>query len=177
MAEKYLIRDEDGETVVEIERRENSVLARRQGSEAWREVQLERIGDSDLYVLMVDSRPVELYLERRRGGAVVTIGRHIFDYDVAPWRPVSKAVSLATPAANAVRRITAPMTGAIVETRCHPGDAVEQGQVLLVIESMKMNNELRAPGPGIVEAVPVSPGQRVKAGDLLVSLRGRDNPS
>ncbi len=60
MAEKYLIRDEDGETVVEIERRENSVLARRQGSEAWREVQLERIGDSDLYVLMVDSRPVEL---------------------------------------------------------------------------------------------------------------------
>ncbi|MCK6564185.1 MAG: hypothetical protein L6Q80_05470 [Dehalococcoidia bacterium] len=177
MAEKYLIRDGDDEVVVEIERREGAVLARREGSEAWREVQLERIGESDLYVLMVDSRPIELYLERRRGGAVVTIGRHVFDYDVAPWRPAAKAASRAAPATNGVRRITAPMTGSIVETRCHPGDEVVQGQVLLVIESMKMNNELRAPGPGIVEAVPVAPGQRVKGGDLLVSLRGRDNPS
>ncbi len=177
MAEKYLIRDGDEEVTLELQRDDGRTLVRRDGDGPWREVQLERIGESDLYVLLVDSRPMELYLERRRGGAVVTIGRHIFDYDVASWRPASRSASRAAPAADAVRRITAPMTGSIVEVRCHPGDDVEAGQVLLVIESMKMNNELRAPGPGMVEAVPVTPGQRVKAGDLLVSLRGRDKPS
>jgi biotin carboxyl carrier protein len=42
--------------------------------------------------------------------------------------------------------------------------------VLLVIESMKMNNELRSPAAGTVESVPVTAGQRVKAGDLLVQI-------
>jgi len=51
------------------------------------------------------------------------------------------------------------------------GETVENGQVVLVIESMKMNNELRSPAGGVVESVPVVPGQRVKAGELLVGLR------
>jgi biotin carboxyl carrier protein len=62
------------------------------------------------------------------------------------------------------------MTGSIVEVRCTPGLAVQQGDVLLVIESMKMNNELRSPAAGVVEQVPVEPGQRVTAGQLLVAL-------
>jgi len=62
------------------------------------------------------------------------------------------------------------MTGSIIEVRCRPGDQVAQGDVLLVIESMKMNNELRSPAAGVVEQVAVANGQRVKAGDLLVAL-------
>jgi biotin carboxyl carrier protein len=42
---------------------------------------------------------------------------------------------------------------------------------VLVIESMKMNNELRAPADGVVEAVPVVAGQRVNAGELLVAVQ------
>ena len=59
----------------------------------------------------------------------------------------------------------------IVEVRCGPGDRVEKGDVVLVIESMKMNNELRSPAAGTVETVPVGAGQRVKANELLVSIR------
>ncbi|MBK7724327.1 MAG: acetyl-CoA carboxylase biotin carboxyl carrier protein subunit [Dehalococcoidia bacterium] len=62
------------------------------------------------------------------------------------------------------------MTGSIVEVRCAPGQAVQAGDVLLVIESMKMNNEIRSPAAGTVEQVPVKPAQRVNAGDLLVAL-------
>jgi biotin carboxyl carrier protein len=62
------------------------------------------------------------------------------------------------------------MTGSIVEVRCAPGDAVSAGDVLLVIESMKMNNELRSPAAGTIDATPVSAGQRVNAGDLLVAV-------
>jgi biotin carboxyl carrier protein len=75
-----------------------------------------------------------------------------------------------------VVRLTAPMTGSIVEVRCAVGESVEQGQVLLVMESMKMNNELRSPASGTVESVGVVPGQKVKANELLVAI-GRGEAS
>lgn len=169
MAEKYLIRDQDTESEYEIERTEAGIRARKAGSDEWKAVELQPIGDSQLYLLMVDSHPTELYLERRRGGARTTIGRHAFDFSVERWR-ANAAGRGGREQAGGPRRITAPMTGSIVEVRCQPGQPVAPGDVLLVIESMKMNNELRSPAAGVVELVPVTPGQRVKAGDLLVAL-------
>lgn len=169
MIEKFLLRLGDADTTLELEREDGTTRVRRENGE-WKTVELERVGDSGLYLLMVDDRPVELYLERRRGGAIVTIGRHAFNYDVGRWRPISAARNKAAGTAGHVR-ITAPMTGSIVEVRCSPGQPVAEGDVLLVIESMKMNNELRAPAAGVVVAVPVVAAQRVKAGDLLVAVQ------
>lgn len=168
MAEKYLVRLDDEDSTIELDRTGDETRVRREG-EAWRSVHFDRVGDSGLYVLMVDNRPIELYLERRRGGAVVTIGRHTFNCAVGPWRPSHTSAGKAAAPAGFMR-ITAPMTGSIVEVRCVPGQAVSAGDVLLVIESMKMNNELRAPASGIVETVPVAAAQRVRAGDLLVAI-------
>jgi acetyl/propionyl-CoA carboxylase alpha subunit len=172
VAKKYLIRHEDDETSsLEVREREGVIEVRAEGSDRWRAVQLERAGDSGLYLLMVDNRPVEIYLERRRGGALATIGRHSFDLDVGPWRPLSRKRRTDTAGDGRLVRITAPMTGSVVEVRCAPGDAVREGDVLLVIESMKMNNELRAPRAGTVETVAVKAGERVQGNALLVSLR------
>ncbi len=170
MAEKYLVRLGDEAATLELERRDDRTFVRREGESVWRDVELSRVGDSGLYLLMVDSHPVELYLERRRGGAVVTIGRHAFDYDVGPWRAMSE-VKRQDANATGIVRVTAPMTGSIVEVHCAPGDTVSAGAVLLVIESMKMNNELRSPAAGTVESVPISAGQRVRAGEVLVAVR------
>jgi acetyl/propionyl-CoA carboxylase alpha subunit len=170
MAQKYLVRHGDTDVTIELERDGDAVLARYDGQEAWRRVALSPVGDSGLSLLMLDDRPVELYLDRRRGGATVTIGRHILDVDVSHWRAGSGRYHRERKDAGA-SRITAPMTGSIVEVRCSIGDAVHQGDVLLVIESMKMNNELRSPMNGVVEALPLEAGQRIKAGDLLVALR------
>lgn len=169
MAEKYLIRDGDTESEYELDRDESGVRVRKAGSESWKAVELQQIGESQLYLLMVDSHPVELFLQRRRGGAHATIGRHAFDYDVERWR-AQAAHGAGRKETGGPRKITAPMTGSIVEVRCTPGMAVQQGDVLLVIESMKMNNELRSPAAGVVEQVPVEAGQRVNAGQLLVSV-------
>jgi biotin carboxyl carrier protein len=169
LAEKYLIRDGGDDSAFELDR-EGEVARVRRGDGAWRTVQLQRIGESDLYLLMVDSHPVELYMQRRRAGASVTIGRHTFDYDVERWRPSSGQRTRAA-AGSGGHRIVAPMTGSIVEVRCAAGAAVAAGEVVLVIESMKMNNELRSPSTGVVESVPVVAGQRVKAGELLVALK------
>lgn len=171
MAKKYLIRHGEEAVSLELREGESGWEARREGDPNWRPVHLDRAGDSGLYLLLVDSHPVEIYLERRRGGAVATIGRHAFDFDVGPWRPLPRVEARARAPASGEVRVTAPMTGSIVEVRCQSGDVVTEGQVLLLIESMKMNNELRSPAAGTVSAVPVTAGQRVAAGALLVTVR------
>jgi biotin carboxyl carrier protein len=170
MAQKYLVRHGDDDATIEIEHDGEEVRAKYDGSENWKRVSLSRVGDSGLYLLMVDDHPTEIYLDRRRGGATVTIGRHILDMDVSHWRANAGPRHREHGEAGGAR-IIAPMTGSIVEVRCTVGQEVTKGEVLLVIESMKMNNELRSPIDGIVETLPLEPGQRIKAGDLLVALR------
>ena len=67
--------------------------------------------------------------------------------------------------------VRAIIPGRVVDCRVAEGDAVEAGQQLLVIEAMKMQNELRSPRAGIVERIAVGAGQTVDLGALLLVLR------
>jgi biotin carboxyl carrier protein len=71
-------------------------------------------------------------------------------------------------AAGSGQRLVAPMPGRVVAVHVRPGDRVEPGAPLVVLEAMKMENEFRATTAGTVSQVTVSPGQAVNAGDLLV---------
>jgi propionyl-CoA carboxylase alpha chain len=64
------------------------------------------------------------------------------------------------------------MPGMVVRVLVEPGAAVAQGQSLIVVEAMKMENELKAPGAGTVTKVHVLAGAKVEKGDLLVELAG-----
>ncbi|MBI5059742.1 acetyl-CoA carboxylase biotin carboxyl carrier protein subunit [candidate division KSB1 bacterium] len=64
----------------------------------------------------------------------------------------------------------APMPGTLIKLLVQPGAAVEQGQVLAIIEAMKMEHQIRAPRAGIVEAVAGELGTIIDAGALVVSL-------
>ena len=65
------------------------------------------------------------------------------------------------------QQIGAPMPGKVVRLLVKAGDAVEAGQGLLVVEAMKMQNEIRSPKSGTVERVLVAEGQAVNAGEVL----------
>jgi biotin carboxyl carrier protein len=65
------------------------------------------------------------------------------------------------------QQIIAPMPGKVVRVLIKAGDAVEAGQGLLVVEAMKMQNEIRSPKSGTVERVLASEGQAVNAGEVL----------
>jgi biotin carboxyl carrier protein len=67
--------------------------------------------------------------------------------------------------------LRAIIPGRVASVAVAPGDSVQVGDDLLVIEAMKMQNELRAPRAGFVERVAVGAGQTVDLGDLLVMLR------
>ena len=64
------------------------------------------------------------------------------------------------------------MPGLIVRVNVNPGDAVQAGQGLVVMEAMKMENELRSSAAGVVKAVHVAPGKAVEKGAVLVELEG-----
>ena len=66
--------------------------------------------------------------------------------------------------------ISAPMPGTINDVRVNVGDSVKKGQVLLILEAMKMENEIFAPNDGTVKSVNISKGASVNVGDILVSL-------
>ena len=74
------------------------------------------------------------------------------------------------PADSGASRLTAPMPGKVVRVLVAPGDRVEARQPLVVVEAMKMENELGAPRAGTVTDVPVTEGMSVEAGRLLAAI-------
>lgn len=87
--------------------------------------------------------------------------------------PAPKAAPAAAPAAAPVSGATtveAPMPGSIVSIKVKNGDTVKEGDVLCVLEAMKMENEIMAPKAGKVVAVCTSQGAAVQTGDALISI-------
>ena len=79
------------------------------------------------------------------------------------------AATVAAPAAAPANgeKVSAPMPGTILSVAVENGKAVKKGDVLFVLEAMKMENEIMAPCDGTVSSLSVSAGAAVKAGDLL----------
>ncbi len=83
-------------------------------------------------------------------------------------RPVKKQRQ--QPAVSGAGSITAPMSGTILEVKVAEGDSVSSGDLLLVLEAMKMENEIYAPGDGTVASVNVSANDKVDSGSVLIEI-------
>lgn len=84
--------------------------------------------------------------------------------------PAPKAATSAPVAAGA-STVKAPMPGTILKVNVNAGDAVKRGQVLLILEAMKMENEIVAPAEGTIASVNVAKGASVNAGDVLITFQ------
>jgi len=85
-------------------------------------------------------------------------------------RPQAPAPRPAPRGAGGPGNVTAPLPGVILDIRVSPGDQVEAGQVVAVLEAMKMENDIAAPVAGSVKEVRVTKGQAVALGEVLVVI-------
>ena len=92
------------------------------------------------------------------------------DIKAAPAPAAAPAAPVAAPAAAGATSITAPMPGTILKVNVQNGAAVKKGDVLMVLEAMKMENEIMAPADGTVASVNVAQGASVEAGAVLCTM-------
>lgn len=121
------------------------------------------------HLLLVDGVPFEALAQ----AGVAALGAHAGSLAERDARNKA-ALHRATPG---VRDVVSPMPGRVVKVHCEAGNEVAAGQPLLVLEAMKMENELVAPVPGIVDQLLVGQGDAIEAGVTLVRLRTPDAPS
>ena len=160
------------EVILDGERRSVEVAPQKDGAELTtitvdgRLVQAgaERIS-AGTYSILIGGKSVELSVQDTPGGWLVRAsGReyHVEIIDPRAWRRGRGAgIEL-----EGRQQLVAPMPGKIVKVLVAAGEKVESGQGLLVIEAMKMQNEVRSPKSGTVEKV-AQEGQTVNAGEVL----------
>mgnify|MGYP001077627307 CR=1 FL=1 len=98
----------------------------------------------------------------------IGVGDREFTFEVLS--PVEAIGAVASAQGRGASVVTAPIPGKVVAVTVKPGDEVEPGRPLVVLEAMKMENELTADQAGRVAAVRVAPGDTVEAGAVLVEL-------
>ena len=173
MASKYQLRVGEREAEVDVEEKEGGAFHLRLNGVSF-PASLERIGESARYSIIVGNRPYDFFAEETPHGYHIVIGSQTYAVTTrrgrAPLAPPGGLQAAAAPALAGEWVLTSPMSGVVQELHVSPGDEVQAGAVVVVIEAMKMQNELRARHAGTVKAVYVSVGQRVEQGAPLLVL-------
>lgn len=119
-----------------------------------------------VYSVLMNGRSYEARVEQSDGCLIVVIDGHRFEVEIRDPRRWSRHTT--KPGIEGRLHVTAAMPGKIVRLLVAEGDTVAAGQGLLVVEAMKMQNEIKATKKGKVTIVAVKEGSAVNAGDLLV---------
>jgi biotin carboxyl carrier protein len=125
--------------------------------------------------LIVAGRSYQVDLDRRRGGIAASVGASEVTLQVedALHRRLASAAGARAPARG--ESIRAPIAGKVVKVLVAVGDPVAPGSAVIVLEAMKMENELAAERGGTVSAIHKVAGQAVDTGDLLVEIGPADS--
>jgi biotin carboxyl carrier protein len=154
---------------VEVTSRDGAFLVSLDGRE--REIDVRETGG--VLSLLIGSKSYDVSI----AGSAVHVDGVPVEVSIVPSRPSwggagtgDPSTSLAASTAEGPQQVTAPMPGKIVKLLVKPGDRVEPRQGLVVVEAMKMENELRARAAGTVKEVRAIEGTTVEAGAILIVL-------
>ena len=163
---KYTVRAGESEFEIEID---HEGTIRLDGAVV--DADLQTSADPTLYSLILGHRSYELRVEPVDGDYRVQMGGVSCNVVVEDERTrLLAAVKSAFAPASGDVAIKSPMPGIVIDVPVKEGDTVVAGQTLVVVESMKMHNEFKAPRGGVVHSVRVTQGAKVEQNTVLLSL-------
>lgn len=159
-----------------IAEKELDVEVRRQGSRVFarvdersHELEARDLGNGS-YLLISAARVFEARVEGNPNGPVdVVVGTDRYSVAICDPKRMRIANSAAAHVGEAAR-VIAPMPGKVVRVLVEAGAEIKAGAGLVVVEAMKMQNEMKSPKAGVVAALNVEVGATVNAGDVLVII-------
>lgn len=134
-------------------------------------VNLERIGDPELYSMLFDGRSYEILIEPERFNYAVTVrgAQYHIQIEDERTRRMSAGRKQDTLPEGEIP-VRAPIPGLVVKVLVEEGEAVEENQAILILEAMKMENEIRSPRDCVIKKIEVSAGQRVEQNATMVII-------
>jgi biotin carboxyl carrier protein len=136
-----------------------------EGSEALAQVEQCEPG---VYSILSNGQSYEARVEQGLGCLIVAIDGHRFEIEVRDPRRWNRG--RAGRGMEGLYNLAAPMPGKVVRLLAAPGDPVQPGQGILVVEAMKMQNEMKAAKAGRVASIFVKVGDTVGAGEVLATI-------
>ena len=136
-----------------------------------RALEVDASSSSEAVALRVDGHVMDISLEEAPAGTFVVTRKQRFHAKVETEQARASAAALGSRgAATGEQTLTSPMPGRVLKVLVAEGDAVTAGAPLVVVEAMKMENELVAARDGSIKKVFVTPGQTVEGGARLVEI-------
>jgi biotin carboxyl carrier protein len=135
------------------------------------EIDFERVGDQPVYSMLVDGSSYDVLVYPEEDEWQVLFQAHLYTACVEDEREKRLRSSMGGAALDQNEfYLKAPMPGLVVAVPVQAGQEVQKGEVLVILESMKMQNELKAPRAGSIARVRVNPGDRVEQKETLLSV-------
>ena len=161
---KYYAKVDDQEFVIEIGH-ENQIMI---NDEPY-DIDFQKMPDSGVTSLIIGHHSVEAVVEEKEGSWQVLIRGDLYDVAIDDER--SRRLASARGdlgAAEGDAAIRSPMPGIVIAVSVEEGQSVSKGDKVVILESMKMENELRSPRDGVVRQVKVEAGANVEKDQVLV---------
>ncbi|MBG0786639.1 MAG: acetyl-CoA carboxylase biotin carboxyl carrier protein subunit [Anaerolineaceae bacterium] len=131
------------------------------------DVELVSLNNNGLHLLKQGDQALEIYLsESKKGILAVQVGRQTLEAKVENFQQRIRRGTAKTTDGD----LNAPMPGVVIDVLVEQGQDVSQGDTLVLLESMKMQMQMRSPVAGHVNRIAVDAGQEVEKGALLISI-------
>ena len=134
-------------------------------------VDFDAIGEQSVFSLLLDGKSYEAYVYPEDGTIQVLLHGRAFSVRVEDEREKQLRITFGRPKGEqAEYHLRAPMPGLVASILVVEGQQVQEGDVLVILESMKMQNELRSARAGTVTRLQIKPGDRVNQQEIMLSV-------
>ena len=131
---------------------------------------MQQMPDTLMYSIIIDGKSHDVRLSEGDGVYVVQLGGQIYEVVVEDERTRRLAGLKGNVALTGEAILKAPMPGVVVEVPVTTGQEVAQGDIVIVLESMKMQNEFKAPRAGTVHMIYVAAGDKVEQNHTMITI-------